>query len=332
MTLARPGHDIVVVGASAGGVEVLRSLVAGLPPDFAAAVFIVLHLPPDSPSGLATILERAGSLPVTQVLEREQVRHGHIYVASPNLHLIVQRGHVESAAGPRENRFRPSADVLFRSAARMYGPRVIGMVLSGTLSDGALGLMAIKLRGGVTMVQDPEEALFSGMPSSALNTTPVDYCLRVADIPTKLVELSGHQLVEEPMDRSTRNAIDRTEHAADEPHEPVSPKRANAASGLTCPECHGSLWELQTGDTLRFECRIGHTYSIEALIAEQGEAVEAALWAAINSLQERAATFRRLSGSAAAERHYLERAERTEQQAQVLHELLRHLMTYGLVG
>jgi two-component system, chemotaxis family, protein-glutamate methylesterase/glutaminase len=335
VTVQSDSHDIVLIGASAGGVEALRSLVSRFPQGLRASVFIVLHLLPDLPSGLAPILDRAGPLPATQVSEREPIRHGHIYVAPPNLHLVVRPGYVALDAGPRENRSRPAVDVLFRSAARSYKQRVIGMVLSGTLSDGALGLAAIKLRGGLTMVQDPEEALFSGMPRHALSTAPINYCLRIDDLADRLVDLTTHSSLRDPMDNNTFDSSEPTEHAADEPAEEVSPKRANAASGLTCPECHGSLWELKSDGGTRFECRVGHAYSPEALMPEQGEAVEAALWSAINHLQERAATFRRLSAdapTAAPRRGYDERAQQTEQQAEVLHDLLRRLVVDEIIG
>lgn len=330
MTSATVGHDIIVIGASAGGVEALRSLVGKLPEDLAASVFVVLHLPPSAPSGLAQILNRAGPLPATSVDGREPIRRGHIYVAQPNLHMVLRRGHVALDAGPRENRFRPAVDVLFRSAARAYMRRVVGVVLSGTLGDGALGLSAIKLRGGVTIVQDPEEALFPGMPQTALETAPVDYCLGTAEIAERLVDLTTHRLFRDAMDTNDFDSPEPTEHAADEPSE-ASPKQPNEASGLTCPECRGSLWELESDEGTRFECRVGHTYSVEALISEQGEAVEAALWSAINNLQERAATFRRLSDTAAGA-DFEERAARTEEQAYVLHDLLRRLVVDGLVG
>ena len=336
MTSASAGHDIVVIGASAGGVEALRELVGGLPPDFSGSLFVVLHMPPNLPSHLARILQRAGPLPAVQVMEPQVVSPGTIYVAPPNQHLIVHRGHVQPFPGPRENSARPSVDVLFRSAARAYGPRVIGVILSGTLNDGALGLAAINLRGGVTIVQDPQEAMFAGMPESALSAAPAAYCLPVAEIPLKLVELARHHFEHVPMD-SNFQPIDEptTVHAADEPDE-TSPKLPNAASGLTCPECHGSLWELSNGESLRYECRVGHTYGVDALMTEQGEAVEAALWAAINSLQERAGTFRRLleqqRSAVAPARDYDERAERTEAQAGVLHDLLKSLIAEGLLG
>ena len=330
------GHDIIVVGASAGGVEALTLLVGGLPPEFAAAVFVVLHMPADSPSALAAILQRNGRLPVQQPEDGQPIQPAHIYVARPNRHLLVQRGRVGLDAGPRENSARPSIDVLFRSAARAYGRRVVGVVLSGTLHDGALGLAAIKLRGGIAVVQDPSEALFRGMPDSALKSAQVDFCLPAAEIPDQLVQLTQFAVEQVPMNTTDREETTPTIHAADEPDVQFSPKLPNAASGLTCPECHGSLWELKEkdGKAFRFECRVGHTYSPDALLREQGEAVEAALWAAVNSLQERAATFRRLQTTASAATHpgYAERAELTERHAATLLDLLRHLIDDSDVG
>ena len=331
-TNSSSGHDIIVIGASAGGVEALTRVVGGLPADFSAAVFVVLHMPPDAPSALPTILDRAGPLPAVAAEHQQRIEPGYIYVARPNRHLVLRRGHIALEAGPRENSARPAVDVLFRSAARAYGRRTVGVVLSGTLRDGALGLAAIKLRGGVTIVQDPAEALFGGMPESALRTTEVDYCLPTAHIPRRLVELTQHTFEREPM---SSQPPPPTIHAADEPDGQFSPKLPNAASGLTCPECHGSLWELKESAGLRFECRIGHTYSVDALLAEQGEAVEAALWAAVNALQERAASFRRLADSASAHRNggaFGERAEQVERHAEALLNLLRGLIAHGQVG
>ena len=334
MTLPTTGHDIIVVGASAGGVEALMRLVAGLPLDLAAAVFVVLHLPPDAQSSLPLILGRSGPLPVALAEDEQSIEHGRIYVGRPNRHLAIRRGRVALDAGPRENSARPAVDVLFRSAARAYGGRVVGVVLSGTLSDGSLGLAAIKMRGGVTVVQDPNEALFPGMPENALRTAQVDYCLSARDIPARLVELSRHTLEHAAINPGPHLELEPVMHAADEPDEQSSPKLPNAASGLSCPECHGSLWELDAGaGRIRYECRIGRSYGLEALLSEQGEAVEAALWSAIRALQERAAAFRRLGGfqgepaSAA-----LERAELTEQHAEALHGLLRSLIDEGQVG
>jgi two-component system chemotaxis response regulator CheB len=185
-------HDIVVIGASAGGVEALTRVMRGMPAEFRAAIFVVLHMPAESPSVLAHILDRSGPLRATQVLERQPIQTGRIYVAPPNRHLVVHRGAMTLEAGPRENNARPSVDRLFRSASWSYGRRVVGVVLSGAMRDGALGVAAIKLRGGIAIVQDPGEALFAGMPESALNATEIDFCLPVADIPERLTKLTNN--------------------------------------------------------------------------------------------------------------------------------------------
>lgn len=327
------GHDIIVIGASAGGVEALTRLVAGLPGDLPAAVFVVLHVPPDVPSALASILARSGRMPVVQVKDRHSVEPGRIYVGQPNRHMVLDRGQVTLHAGPRENSARPSVDVLFRSAARAYGQRVVGVILSGTLRDGALGLTAIKMRGGISIVQDPEEALFRGMPDSALDAVDVDICATSADIPSHLIKLAEVR-EREPMQSWNRPESEPSDHATDEPNGQDSPKHANHASGLTCPECHGSLWELKESQSLRYECRVGHTYSLQALLTEQGEAVEAALWSAVNALQERAASFRRLHANTRpnARVDYAERAAQTEHHAQALLTLLRRLIDDDDVG
>jgi two-component system chemotaxis response regulator CheB len=326
---------MVVIGASAGGVEALTRVVGGLAPDFSASVFVVLHMPPEAPSALAQILDRAGPLPVTQAEHHARIKPGHIYVAPPNRHLVLHRGHMGLEAGPRENNARPSVDVLFQSAARSHGPRVVGIVLSGTLRDGALGLAAVKMRGGVTIVQDPDEALFAGMPQSALSTTEIDFCLPVADIPVRLHELTERTIDHAPMPPGNSEPTDVSVHAADESDNRSNPKLPNTASGLTCPECRGSLWEIDDSGRLRFECRIGHTYSSEALLAHQGETVEAALWSAVNALQERAGTYRRLADNPIIglnESGSCERAETIERHAETLLDLLRGLIRDGQIG
>jgi two-component system chemotaxis response regulator CheB len=296
---------------------------------------VVLHMPADAPSALASILSRAGTLHADTAQDRQSIDSGRIYVARPNHNLVVQPGHVRVTAGPRENGARPSVDALFRSAARAYGRRVVGVVLSGALRDGALGLAAIKLRHGVAIVQDPAEALFAGMPESALSTSEVDYCLPVASIPIRLIELTHHNFGRFTVQPDEANLSEVTTHAADEPLHGSSPKQPNAASGLTCPECHGSLWEIEDHGNIRFECRTGHSYSVDALVADQGHAVEAALWSAINVLQERSGTFRRLAEMGAVKAmspRYQRRAEQVEQHAEILLSLLRRLISDGEVG
>src|SRR3954470_2925577 len=185
-----PSHDIIVIGASAGGVETLKALVRGLPAELPAAVFVVLHVAPGGPGYLPQILAKAGPLPASFPEDGEAIANGRIYVAPPDHHLLLEPGRVRVVRGPKENRHRPAADPLFRSAAWAYGPRVIGVVLSGTLDDGAAGLWAIKSCGGVAIVQDPEDALFDEMPASALASVDADHVAPLEELPLILAELA----------------------------------------------------------------------------------------------------------------------------------------------
>ncbi len=187
------GHDVIVVGASAGGVEALRGLVGSLPIDLPAAVFLVLHIPAQSPSLLPEILSRSGPLRALHPTNGEVIQHGLIYVAPPDHHLLLEDGFVRVVRGPRENRHRPAIDPLFRSAARAYGSRVVGVILTGSLDDGTAGLLAIKRRGGVAIVQDPDDALYSSMPRSALAHVDVDHVLVLSEIGPVLARLTREQ-------------------------------------------------------------------------------------------------------------------------------------------
>jgi len=280
-----PGHDIIVIGASAGGVAAATAIVGGLPEDLPAAVFVVLHISPHMPSHLAGILDRAGRIRAAQAVDGEPVTPGRIYTAAPDHHLLLEPGRVRVTRGPKENRFRPAVDPLFRSAALAYGPRVVGVVLSGGLDDGTAGLWAIKTRGGVAIVQDPDEALHRSMPESALRQTRVDYCLRVADIGPTLAMVSaeladtGEFPVPEGLEIETRIAMeDQALHAGfGDIGEP---------SLFTCPECHGTLLRMKSGGGVRFRCHTGHAYTADALLAELTESVEGVLWNAVRSVQE----------------------------------------------
>jgi two-component system chemotaxis response regulator CheB len=186
-----PRRDLVVIAASAGGVEALMRLVSELPPTLPAALLVVLHRPPTRDSRLPTILRQAGPLAAVHAQDGEPIRTGQIYVAPPNYHLTVEHETLRLVQGPTENGFRPAADPLFRTAARAYGPRVVGVVLSGALDDGAAGLRAIKRYGGVAVAQDPDEALVTGMPRNAIRLDHVDRVLPVAEIAALLVQLAG---------------------------------------------------------------------------------------------------------------------------------------------
>jgi two-component system chemotaxis response regulator CheB len=190
--------DIVVIGASAGGMGALETLVAGLPTDLPAALFVVWHLAPGVKSVLPTVLNRAGPLPAANPKDGDAIRPGRIHVAPNDHHMLLERGYIRIAKGPKENRFRPAVDPLFRSAAYIYGSRVIGIVLSGALDDGTAGLWAIKLRGGTAIVQDPADAMHRSMPLSALENVEVDYKVPVAEIGALLGRLAREEAGPEP--------------------------------------------------------------------------------------------------------------------------------------
>lgn len=308
-------HDIVVVGASAGGVEATAALVRGLPADFPAAVFVVVHFPANARSVLPSILERAGRLPAAHARDGEPIQPGRIYVAPPDLHLLLDRGTVRLVRGPKENNARPAVDPLFRTAARSYGSRVIGVILTGTLDDGTAGLMSVRMRGGVTVVQDPADAMFDGMPRNAIENVEVDEIATLAALPSVLDRLARQPASadEVPMDQKLEydTRIAREAAANDDAGRPGDP------SAFTCPECHGTLWELREGDLIRFRCRVGHAYSADTLMAEEEVALEAALWTALRSLEESAALSRRLA-ERAHERHQLHAVTRFTRSARDL--------------
>lgn len=287
--------DIIVIGASAGGIAALSELVAGLPEGLPASIFVALHLPSHTKSVLPAILTHKGSLPAFTPEDGQAFERGCIYVAPPDRHMLVKRGHIRLVHGPRENGSRPAIDPLFRTAARAYGKRVVGVVLSGALDDGTAGLIAIKSQGGTAIVQDPDDARYSGMPASAIENCSVDYVLPASEISAALVRLAseqvtegGEEFVSDEMDHEADIAeLDRDAlHSA---HKPGLPSR------FSCPECHGVLWEIDERDIHRFRCRVGHAYSPETLLAQQSDSVEAALWAGLRALEENAALMTRMA-------------------------------------
>ncbi|MDQ5826191.1 MAG: chemotaxis protein CheB [Chloroflexota bacterium] len=323
-----PGHDIIVVGASAGGVEALSTLVRGLPSDLPAAVFVVLHVSPESPSMMPKILSRAGNLPASHPQHGEEIRPGHIYVAPPDHHLLVHKGHVGVVHGPKENRHRPSVDPLFRSAARWYGPRVVGVVLTGALDDGTVGMMAVKQRGGLAVVQDPVEALYPSMPMSVMQNCKVDYVLRLSEIPALLAKLAASTAEEEGAYPVTDKLDLEVQIVEGLDSHPEVLDRLGTPSYFTCPECHGTLWEMRDGDLPRFRCRTGHAYTAESMLAEHNESMEAALWAAVRALEESVTLSRRLAERARTHNHSIvekrfnEKADETERDANLIRNLL----------
>ena len=310
-----PGHDVIVIGASTGGVEALMQIVRDLPADLPAAVLVVLHIPPQGSSRLPEILSRAGTLPATHPTDHEPIRPGHIYVAPPDFHVLVEKGKVRVVRGPRENRARPAIDPLFRTAAVSYGPRVVGVILTGALDDGTSGLWAIKQRGGLAVIQDPEEALISSMPANALEYVTIDYCLPLSGIPAALARLA-HEPAEEEGVYPVPKDMDLESRLAASDQEPMeSLERPGTLSAFTCPECKGPLWELHDGKLIRFRCRQGHAFTADTMLNGQTEAVEDALWTALNILQEHQQMLYKLANDAH-RRNFPLLATRFETQAQ----------------
>ncbi len=325
---ARPTHDIVVVGASAGGVETLTALVGGLPPDLPAAVFVVLHLPPYSASRLSAILDRAAPLPAAHPEDGEAVVPGRIIVAPPDRHLLLRPGRVALARGPRENHARPAIDPLFRTAARAYGSRVVGVVLSGALYDGSAGLLAIQARGGVAVVQDPAEAAVGAMPRNALRLVAADHVLPASAIGPLL-----GRLAREPVEVRETRMTDQDERMAAvieaDFEAQAGDRRIDAETLYTCPDCGGVMWQSGAGPALRFRCHVGHAYGLEVLLGQKSEELEAALWSCVRLLKERATLTRQTAlqgvGGAAVAARIGEQAQRDEEHARIVRELLESM-------
>jgi two-component system, chemotaxis family, protein-glutamate methylesterase/glutaminase len=281
-----PKRDIVVVGASAGGIEALGTVLGGLAPDYDGVIFVVLHIPARGGRALTSILARASPIPVSTAIDREPMRGGNVYVCVADQHLLVGNGHVHVRHGPKENGHRPAVDPLFRSAARYYGPRVVGVILSGTLSDGTAGLHMVRSHGGVAVVQDPSDSLHDGMPTRALRDVGAEHVVPAADIGPLLSSLS-HEEAElrvtapsETMQEEVARLEGGTSSAAERP---------GCRSQWPCPDCDSVLRGVDDGEPLRFRCLVGHTWSAESLLYQQRDAVEAALWVALRSLEDRVA-------------------------------------------
>jgi two-component system, chemotaxis family, protein-glutamate methylesterase/glutaminase len=312
---------LLVLGASAGGVQALSEVVRALPARFDAAVFAVLHVSPYGRSAMPAILSRSGPLTAVHPADGEAIRPGRIYVAPPDLHMLVERGTVRLSRAASENGFRPSVDVLFRSAARSYGARVVAVVLTGNLDDGTAGLAAVKRHGGVAVVQDPAEADYPGMPASAVRNVDVDYVLPLGEIPDVLVGLCDRLAAEAAPPAGEDEAAGSAGAAASagagaagaaggpghaggdggaavmkEQLERGADREAGTRpSSFTCPLCGGSLWHNEEGSHEHFRCRTGHAFSPESLFALQSKSTETALWEALRALEENAALSGRLA-------------------------------------
>jgi len=283
--------------------------------DFPAAVCVVLHIAPDSRSALPLILDRASRLPCHAAQDGDPLLPGSILVAPPDRHLVVEDGHVRLTSGPRENGHRPAVDPLFRSAAAAGRRRVIGVILSGTRDDGAAGLAAIKASGGAALVQDPKEALYAGMPTSALAHVTADAVARSEALASTLTAMvNGNDLPPE----------------ADPP--PSSNEQPSQRDEVTvvCPECGGVLRQRAEGQVTQWECRVGHRYSPDSLLESQARQVESALWAAVRALEDREALLARLAeqaesrGQSRSARGFRIRATAAGDNARIVRQALGH--------
>lgn len=281
-------RNIIVIGASAGGFEALKKLVAALPADLPASFFIVWHMSPDIRGVLPQVLNRAETVHAAHAYDGESIEPNRIYVAPPDRHLLVEKGKVRVTRGPKENRFRPAVDPLFRSAAYAYGSQVIGVVLSGALDDGTAGLWTIKHRGGLAVVQDPLDAEVPSMPESALREVAVDHIVPVSEMAELLVRLSREQIVgatEAFMEDDEKTELEIRIAAEDNAFESGIMKFGKLTP-YTCPDCHGVFSSFRDGNVIRFRCHTGHAYSADSLLTTVTENIEGGLYSALRGIEE----------------------------------------------
>lgn len=337
----------VAVAASAGGVEALQRFVEELPEDFPLVVMVVLHIPPTGTSVLPQILSRAGKLPARHARDGEKLAPGVILVAPPDRHLVVEDGRALTPRGPRESGHRPSADTLLRSVATNCGRRGAGVVLSGTMDDGAAGLKAIRMVGGLALVQSPEEATFPGMPLAAIEEDDPNLVGTVQELVAALVKWADHLVDEDEAPRRETVTVDQNEHGVTAPAAASNPgariedaigreddggrSQADDITPFTCPECGGTLWMRTELGAERLRCRVGHSFSLQSLLIGKQDALEAALWAAIVALEERRDVTRRIlsrvedAGATRRAEHYRRQADETSKMVEMLRATIEEL-------
>jgi len=322
-----PTQYIVVIGASAGGIEALGEVVAGLPLDIDAAIFVVQHMASSLESHLPKILQRRTSLPVSSAIDRDEIRRGSVYVAPPDYHLLVDRKQMFLSHGPRENRVRPAVDPLFRSAALSWGRQAIGVILSGSLDDGTSGLLAIKKAGGRSIVQDPSTAVTPDMPQSALDYVEIDHCKPLREIGPLLGQLTSEPVPSEanrePNDFDHAILAREVEIMTRETGDIATAVELGELVPASCPDCGGPMWEIDEA-VPRFRCHTGHAYTARHLAAGLQEAEEQSLWVALRVMEERVRMLRRLAKQDSRRGHKLA-AESFEQKAAEADEHVRRL-------
>jgi two-component system chemotaxis response regulator CheB len=287
--------DIVVVGGSSGSGEVLKTLLAGLPKDFPASLFITTHVPSNATSHLAHILSGASAIPVVGALHGQPIEPGRAYVAPQDRHLLVIDGAVFLGTGPRENMVRPAIDPMFRSAALSYGPRAIGVVITGMLNDGAAGLAAIAQTGGTTVVQHPLDASAEDMPRAALEVVNADHVARADELAGLLTDLVRTDAG--PIQSPSDDLIFEVEVAAGAQVGSKLLRNFATPVALTCPDCHGVLSEMRGVKPLRYRCQVGHAYTAEVLTSQEDQ-VDEAVRVAMRIMEERVELVSRMARDA----------------------------------
>jgi two-component system chemotaxis response regulator CheB len=280
-------RNIIVIGASAGGFNTIGEVLGGFPPDIDAAVLVVIHISRKSDSRIiAATFQRSTTLKCVVAAEGMPLKRGHVYVAPPDHHIMVEDSTIHVNQGPHENKYRPSIDVLFRSAAVSFGHRAIGVILSGLLDDGTSGMWAIKSSGGICIVQSPEEARFPDMPRSVMNKIEVDHIAIVDNIPAVITSILNEPLPpEKPVPAELQIEADITYKMMTKIDQL---KKIAVHSDYNCPECGGGLWEIKHDPTHRYRCHTGHVYT-EALLNElKDEKIEESVWVSIRMLEEKA--------------------------------------------
>ncbi len=322
-------RNIIVIGASAGGFEACRTLVKHLPATLDASIFIVWHMSPDVQGVLPHILNRVNDIWASHASDNEEIQPNRIYVAPPDHHLLLEDGYMRVTRGPKENRFRPAVDPLFRSAAFHYGKRVIGVILSGALDDGTSGLWTVKHYGGLAIVQSPTDAPVPSMPENAIREVAVDYIASVEEIAGLLVELSAEEVDKnkDEMKQDERTAIEIK--IAEESNALKSGiMNFGEHSQFTCPECHGVLSTFPEGNRTRYRCHTGHAFSADSLLATITEKIEGGLYSALRAIEESIMLLNNTGDHFAAGNHpklaalYFKKAKEAEERARLVREAI----------
>lgn len=320
-------RDILAIGTSAGGIEALLYLAKQLPSDFPAAILLTLHLPSSRRSALGEILTRAGQLPAEFANHGDALQKGRIFIAPPGRHLLVDGETLSLGTGPRENNVRPAIDPMLRSAAVCCGHRTIGVVLTGTLGDGASGLSAINQCGGSTIVQDPRDATFPEMPLTALNRSKPHHIVALVDMPALFRKLAG-QPAGEPVPAPSSMKYE-VEIARSGKLSMSEMDKIGRRSVLACPECHGVMWEIDEADLVRYRCHVGHAYSEDMMSIALEDNVRRALGSGLRALEERVALADKLHRQAVERGHRLiaahwaERKQEFEAELEVVRQAIK---------